>query len=114
MGASTKYHPVSLHVIRGAAEYCGWKFGKITQLSGDQERNTARYRAEIEVIPVESQNQTTMIMSNDLDNCFAADIHVHWLRQTQNGTWMCDLAVDANPDHHVDVTRIVEKQESGE
>lgn len=115
MGATTLFHPVSLHVIRGAVEYCGWKFGKIVQTGLDNAEQVARYRVEIERIPPESQNQPEMIMLNDLDNCFSTDIKCHWLRKTQKGVYMVDLVV-AYPitDHHVDVTEIVRKQQANE
>jgi len=103
MGKTTLYHPVSLHVIRGAAEYCGWQFGKIVQLDSDPKRKTARYRAEIAKIAPEVESSPSMVMLNDLDNCFAADIHAHWLRQTQSGQWMVDLVVDLNPNVPVGV-----------
>jgi hypothetical protein len=94
MGKLRLYHPVSLHVIRGAAEYCGWKFGKITQLYSDVEKSTARYEVKIEVMPDYMEEQSMMFMQNELQQCFMDDIRVHWLHQTKAGIWMCHLAVD--------------------
>jgi len=110
MGKKTLYHPVSLHVIRGAAEYCGWQFGKITQVNSEPDRGRARYRAEIVKIPPESANQSEMIQLNDLDNCFAADIRPHWLRRTQKGDLLVDIQVDLHPNSPLGVLEHTEME----
>lgn len=91
MGKATLYHPVSLHVIRGAAEYCGWKFGKIKQTSYDPDEQWARYAAVIQIIPERLKNATPVVRLNDLRDCFARDIEAHWLRQTKSGVWTVDI-----------------------
>jgi len=91
MGKTTLYHPVSLHVIRGAAEYCGWKFGKIKQVGAEKGEGWARYTAEIETVPKRLANDGPMAMLNDLRDCFAVDIEAHWLRQPKTGGWIVDI-----------------------
>jgi len=94
MGKTTLYHPVSLHVIRGAVEYCGWKFKHIKQFNAEPDRGRARYVAEIEIVPDEAKNQSPVIMQNILQDCFMDGIRVHWLRQNKAGTWFIDIQVD--------------------
>lgn len=94
MGKTTLFHPVSLHVIRGAAEYCGWKFKHVHQTMAEPDRNRARYSAEIEKMPKRVFGQTPMFMQNELQNCFLDDIRVHWLHQTKSGKWLVDIQVD--------------------
>lgn len=91
MGKTTLFHPVPLSVIRGAAEYSGWKFGRIERVSHDFEGGWARYTAQIEVMPQRVENVLPVVRLNDLRDCFAADIEAHWLRQTKSGKWVVDL-----------------------
>lgn len=99
MGKTTLYHPIPLSVIRGAAEYCGWKFGKIKQISAAPLSEEAHYRAEIVLIPHRVVFQPTELMLNDLQECFNVDIHARWLRNTRAGAfWMVDLFVNASKD----------------
>jgi len=94
MGKTTLYHPVSLHVIRGAAEYCGFQFGTIKQKWSDREKQTARYDVEIVKMPGDLMETGTLLgIHHDLQNCFMDDIRVHWVHMTQSGTWACQLAV---------------------
>lgn len=96
MGKTTLYHPVSLHVVRGAAEYCGWKFKTLKQTGQWPEIGRAHYQAVIEKIPKESTNKSLAEMKKALNACFAADITVTLLWKTKNGTWKCNLTVDTN------------------
>lgn len=94
MGAATCYHPVSLHVIRGAAEYCGWKFGRIKQKWAFPEQRQARYDAELEILGCDPKTTPITEMSMRLQDCFMDDIRVHWLHQLPSGKWACQLQVD--------------------
>ncbi len=51
MGKTTKIHPVGLNVLKGAAEFGGFKLGRIRQESCDEAANVAYYRTEILVAP---------------------------------------------------------------
>lgn len=101
MGKTTLFHPVSLHVIRGAAEYCGWKFGKIVQTSNNPTDGWARYTAQIEITPARVENASPMERLNDLRDCFAADIEAHWLRQPKSDKWAVDLITHVTPEVEV-------------
>jgi len=92
MGKTTLYHPVSLHVIRGAAEYCGFQFGKLKQLWSDPEKMTARYEATIQRVPAAWVNESPMIIQNELQNCFMDDIRVHWVHYTKSGILACYIS----------------------
>jgi len=91
MGKTTLYHPVSLHVIRGAAEYCGFQFGKLKQLWSDPKKMTARYEATIQQVPALFADQSTMVIQNELQNCFMDDIRVHWVHHTRSGVLACHI-----------------------
>jgi len=94
MGKKTLYHPVSLHVIRGAAEYGGFQFGTIKQKWNDPEKRTARYDVEIKKMPGDLMKKGTLLrIQYELQNCFMDDIRVHWVHMTQSGQWACQLAV---------------------
>lgn len=94
MGKVTLYHPISLHVIRGAAEYCGFKFSHIKQLYSEPDRQRARYNAQIVGFPSGWTNQPLPMMQNDLRRCFMDDIEVHWLRQNKSDQWCVHIQVD--------------------
>jgi len=76
MGKTTGYHPVSLHVIRGAAEYCGWKFGTITRLKSDVKIQTAEYRIAIVRGPDGCDHWPPKTFRRRLQLCFADEIEV--------------------------------------
>lgn len=101
MGKTTLYHPVPLSVIRGAVEYCGWKFGRIVQTSSEPTEGWARYTAQITVIPSRVEGTSPMVMLNDLRDCFAADIEAHWLRQPKSDTWTVDVITRVTPEAEV-------------
>lgn len=96
MGKTTLYHPVSLHVIRGAAEYCGFKFGRIKQIRALPDIQFARYIAEIVSWPDGWEKQPLSVMQKKLQNCFMDDILVQWLRTLRAGKIVCDIAVQVS------------------
>jgi len=95
MGATTLYHPVSLHVIRGAMEYCGWKSGKIQQISSDFASTTARYKLEIADMPKKLSIYGAQIVAKQLQHCFAADITVNRVWHSRNGIWYAEITACA-------------------
>jgi len=98
MGATTLYHPISLHVIRGAAEYCGFQFGKLKQLWNDPDLQIARYEATIQQVPATWVNESTMIIQDVLQNCFMDDIRIHWVHHTKSGVLACHIVTKVNRD----------------
>lgn len=102
MGATTLYHPISLHVIRGAAEYCGWKFAKIAQIFADPETNTALYEAIVEDWPAKLDTYGPKIMCNQLQHCFMNDIQVLKVWFTRGGIWKTELRVQLPPKDSVE------------
>lgn len=94
MGKTTLYHPISLHVIRGAAEFCGWKFKTIKQVAAEPEVSMAHYRCEIEIIPIDVDQKSHQAMHEALQGCFMQDIEVFFMRKTASGKWMVDLLIN--------------------
>jgi len=97
MGKTTLYHPVSLHVIRGAAEYCGWKFGKIEQEFSDGERLRAQYKAIIERSPLDLKDVPYKSIVKQLQHCFMDDIKVTHVSWSKKGVWYVILTVQLKP-----------------
>jgi hypothetical protein len=99
MGKTTLFHPVSLHVIRGAAEYCGFKFQKVHQLNSFPADGSARYNVTIVGFPAGWDKKPLDLMQSALQNCFMDDIRVHWLRRNRNDEWMAHLQVNLGRDN---------------
>jgi len=76
MGKRTLYHPVSLHVLRGALEYCGIKLGRLVQIEASLEEKKAYYRATIIDIPDALRSYPTWDIAKELQECFAQDVTV--------------------------------------
>lgn len=76
MGKTTLFHPVSLNVIRGAAEYGGFRLGKITQMGFDPQTGTARYRTELVHIPSSLRDASNKSLADAFQSLFAADLTV--------------------------------------
>lgn len=93
MGKTTLYHPIPLSTIRGAAEYCGWKFGTIKQIRSHPDTGFSRYIVKIHSMPVELHNQPIEVIHNRLQKCFMDDIRVQWPRKTRSGVMTVDLTV---------------------
>lgn len=90
MGKQTKFHPVSLNVLRGAAEYGGFMFGKIRQLSYEEVNNSAVYKCDITKIP-NNCDLTPLLIKARLDAMFAADVEVLEVWVTRSGRWLCTI-----------------------
>lgn len=94
MGKKTLYHPVSLHVIRGAAEYCGFRFGAIKQKWNSLQNQEAEYTAEIVKMPDDMAKTGTLLgIHHALQSCFMDDIRVLWVHMTRSEKWSCQLIV---------------------
>lgn len=98
MGKTTLYHPIPLPVIRGSAEYCGFKFDKIHQLHSFPEKRSARYNVTIIGFPQGWNEQPLDLMQSTLQQCFMDDIRVHWLRRNRFDQWMCHIQINVSPD----------------
>jgi len=76
MGAKKGYHPISLHVIRGAAEFCGWQFGKIVRLKEVVDEQRAEYKCTIVRTPRGANEWAPRSFMRQLQHCFVDDIEV--------------------------------------
>lgn len=93
MGATTLYHPISLNVIRGAADYCGWKLGKIQQRTSDFKRCEATYQVYIQKMPKGMEDTPVSVITRQFQHCFMNDIQVTHLYKTARGNWFARLHV---------------------
>lgn len=94
MGKTTLYHPLPMSVLRGAAEYCGFKFGRITQYYCDKPNRTAIYNVTIAKMPGNLETTGTLLgIQHDLQECFMDDVRIHWVHVTQSGFWSCRITV---------------------
>lgn len=85
MGKITHYHPVSLHVVRGAAEYCGFKFATLKWMRSTPTGSSATYRFVLEKTPPNLKDAPIGLIRSRLLECFNADIRVGTMRQTTKG-----------------------------
>lgn len=85
MGKITRYHPISLHVVRGAVEYCGFKFGALKQSASDPTGLTATYVAEVTKLRSDCKDRSLAYVKSELQQCFNADIKVLELRGNAAG-----------------------------
>jgi len=93
MGATSGYHPISLHVIRGAAEYCGFKLGRIRRIASLPAEGKAVYNVEIEHAPQGWQGWSTKTYRHQLQHCFMDDIKVADVRMRFVGHTAATLVV---------------------
>lgn len=91
MGKTTLYHPVSLAVIRGAAEYAGFKLGKLRQVDVDESQGMAQYETVIRDLPADAGIIGPETLRAKLDSCFAADVGVLRVWYTRHGEWMASI-----------------------
>lgn len=91
MGKKTLYHPVSLHVIRGALEYCGFRIGRLKQISADKDWGFAKYEAELVDMPGETRTNSPRELIQALNDCFAYDITCTNVWYTKAGKAMIAL-----------------------
>jgi hypothetical protein len=96
MGATKGYHPVSLHVLRGAAEYYGWKLGKIKRIAELPEQQKAIYVVDIVHAPKGADDWPPKIYRRQLQHCFMDDIRVTTVRLSTSGDNTAILAVQLN------------------
>jgi hypothetical protein len=114
VGKTTLYHPIPLSVIRGAAEYCGFKFAKIHQLHCFPDTGSARYNVEIVAFPKGWNKQPHDIMQNVLQSCFMDDIRVRWLRLNRKDQWMIHLQVNLKNYAETDDEKLSEQYQRGD
>lgn len=76
MGKTTLYHPVSLHVIRGALDYGGFAVGRIRQVWANRETGMAGYVCELVKAPKGFMAQSPRNQVDQLNGLFSNDITV--------------------------------------
>jgi len=91
MGKTVHFHPVSLTVIRAAAIYCGWRFGRINQVDVSESDRWAMYQCEITLIPEAAQPIGSKHFIDTLNACFSRDIKASSAWITKNGKTNCLL-----------------------
>jgi len=76
MGKQTLYHPVPLSVIRGAVEYCSFKFGRIEQKKSAEQSGYAIYQAQVVKFAPGAENISVRQLHRVLQNCFNEEVVV--------------------------------------
>jgi len=90
MGKYTLFHPVSLNILRGAAEWHGFKLTRINQTILKADRSGARYRVELEVPTILLKDSVSSI-KDCLQSCFMSDVSVLGLWHTKTGKYVADI-----------------------
>lgn len=96
MGKKTQYHPVSLHVLRGAPEYCGFRLGKLRHKWSRPEQGDACYFAEIDEVPLQLQKAHWSVLKERFQECFPQNVKVESLWVTPKGVVTAKLIVTAS------------------
>lgn len=98
MGKTTLYHPVSLHVLRGAAQYCGWNISRITQLDADRGSGSASYLCRINRVPSGLADYGPAVILKQFQHCYAQDVKVLFISMTSSGQVLATIAVQLQGD----------------
>ncbi len=93
MGATKGYHPISLHVIRGAAEFCHFKFGKIKKIAEFPEQQKVVYVCNVDSAPRGADDWPPKVYRRQLQHCFMDDIRVTSVRLSTSGDTTVVLTV---------------------
>jgi hypothetical protein len=73
MGKQTLFHPVSLNIIRGAAEYGNFKLGKLRQKQMDKDGNVAFYQTSVLSLPDDCKANPNEIRGR-LNDLYSRDV----------------------------------------
>jgi len=111
MGKTFRFHPVSLHVIRGGAAYCGYKLGRIRQIELSEHRTRAKYVTTIEGYPLDLDNPSLLDHQRTLNECFVSDIQVSRVWQTYGNKIYVEIAVHLEEPSLNDLAWLVEEVE---
>lgn len=103
MGKKTLYHPVSLHAIRGALEFCGWRVGRLHQTWSNMDLEKAGYTADLVEVPSDLPLIPLWKLARLINGCFSDDIKVMYVyqrydMQTEKTTTAIALLVDIHQD----------------
>lgn len=96
MGKTVHMHPISLYVIRGAAQQAGWRLGRINLRHLTEDYKTAYYHIPIILVPQDLRDLSLFNLRNSLQSCFSQDIRVGALWITHGGVTMCELGATIN------------------
>jgi len=91
MGKQTRFHPVSLNVIRGAAEFAGFKLGKLRQVESSVKYNSAHYKAQVIGTPQDCQKKELLEIQNKLNSAFSDDVWVSNVWVTPKGAIYAEI-----------------------
>lgn len=97
MGKITLYHPVSLHVLRGALMYGGFTVGKFIQHNSNRDLQYATYEVEIKTWPDKIAQVSPELLKVHLNNCFASDVNFLQVWVTRSGKRMARLETHIEP-----------------
>jgi len=100
MGKTTRYHPISLTVLRGAAAWSGYTLGHITQTVCDVETQSATYIAEIVAIKQKDLKLPPQKVLDKLRSSFMGDVNVTGLQWDSDHGYRVYFTVTL-VDHHI-------------
>jgi len=85
MGKTTRFHPVSLPILRESARAGGIRLGRIHQDILSDDRQTAVYTVEIMVVPIEFGGALPQQIQSMLNGCYSTDVWVDrvWITKSK-------------------------------
>jgi len=75
MGKQTLFHPVSLYVIRGSLDRCGFTPGRVRRVRQADDQ-IAHYWIKLLSVPLDCQHKSPRRIMAAVQSCFAEDITV--------------------------------------
>ena len=97
MGTTTRFHPLGLSVIRGAAQYGGFLLGRIHQTSLGFGGTSAHYTVQLRGCPAKVFQKGPAAIKAALQSCFMDDIEVQEINYSEKRGYSVKLRVDVSP-----------------
>jgi hypothetical protein len=76
MGKQTLVHPVPLSVLRGALEFCQWKFATLKQVKDRIHAKEVVYKVTSLKPPKDAPRMDPQGVQHTLQNCYTSQIYV--------------------------------------
>lgn len=105
MGKSTRFHPISLNVIRGSLDMCGYKASRIVQNYARPDLGSAHYTVYLTSFDSRFVDLSQGQQVATLQQCFMQDIDVLWAGVTSKGHFCFNIRVhlDTRPENGGDL-----------
>jgi len=84
MGKQTRLHPLPLSVLRGALEYCGWKFKTLRWVADSQFQDYVLYKVSKLSPPLAAPRMDVHAIKVALQRCFTSQVEIAGVTHNTN------------------------------